>query len=189
METEWTDNGLKIAFDPIAMKALWQSFLSWGWMIAVGLMLLGGFTRMAGFRIKKARAHMKEHPGLLGKLAFTVTAVSVVVGGALFCISNAAEAREAALNDDLPGAWKVLYESMNEMEEEQARLLTLGVFLENAPEDAPTLGLAGFTRIMNGAFTGGGNDQNADTAEIQNLTKMLKRFVTVPAFEAPSVKE
>jgi hypothetical protein len=164
------------------MRALWQGFLSWGWMAAGGLVLLAGFMRVVGFRVKKARAYMKEHPGVIGRLVFTVTMVSVILGGAIFCIGNVIEAGEAALNDDLPGAWKVLYDSMGEMEgyvNQEARLLTLGVFLENA-EDLPSLGLTGFTRIVNQAFS----DSSAMGQSVP-LTDMLKKFVTITAPEVP----
>jgi hypothetical protein len=177
MDADWMENGLKITFDPDALKGLSQAFFTWGWMVALGLVALAAILRMVGFRIKKARAYMKEHPGLLGKMVYGVTIASIVLGTGAFFLNTTLQAREVALNDDLPGAWRVLYDNLEDMAVEEARLMTLSVFLENADDTVPQLGLDGFTRILNQAIPQSVSPQQA--GEVQRITDLLKKFVRI----------
>lgn len=175
MGTEWIEGGLKITFDPGTLNALWQGFLSWGWMLAGGLVFLAAVVRMMGFRIKKARAYMKEHPGVFGRAVFGVTLASIVLGSAAFGLNTWHKASEAALTKDLPGVWRVLYEQMGEFTEHEARMVALSVFTENASDELPPLPFAGFSRLMTQAL----DDQQAGSNEWANLKTILEKFVKI----------
>ncbi len=174
MDTEWTGDSLKIALDPNLMNALWQGLLSWGWMIAGGLALLVTVVRMMGFRIKKARTYMKEHPGILGKAVFGVTVASIALGSAAFGVSTWHKTSEAAIDNDLPGAWRVLYEQLDEFAEHETRMLALSVFTNNAGDELPPLpftGLARFLSLEDGNFSG--------AEAMASFKELLEKFVEI----------
>lgn len=171
---ELTENGLKVAIDPATLDSVWKAVLSWGWMVAGGLVLLAGVWRLMRSRIQRARAYAKEHPGRLSKIVYGVTVASIVIGGATWAISTGFKASAAAKEKSLPGAWSVLYDEIKSLNKSETKLIAIETFIGSTDsQNLPPLPFDGFTQLLENTCDCG------YSLELNKLRDLLGPFVQV----------